>query len=364
MRLLVVMLLAIFSDWPIHGSQSYVYPVAIDQDTVFYVYQKSLTDLELWCLFVSDNSQLQSQHLEKCLYWRFIPAGFTLLPEHKGFSFIDSGRLWVKDFIKRSPSAISFDQPVFNISEVCWLDCKNCYFSAKQKQNFTIFIGNTSEQILKVLYDLPNVECLSPKIVANQLFCIERNQHDRDCAIVVLNFDPKLNIVDLNSKKVIADCGYQQVIYLNMLSDKLGFYIEHMPYIHDRSWMVTLVCHKIEFINHAWKNTKLFKFNIPKKYLFGEERLYESILPFLPRSQKTSLYFSDIKQNESGEYYSSIFSYDLIKDEILEIFTSEPGKTLFAPIICGAKLLYGTVLDRPETTLSSQFLDQHACMLL
>ena len=148
---------------------TYIYPVATSQNTVFYVYQKSLTDLELWRLVMSDNNYLAiQQNLEKCLYWRFIPAGFALLPGHKEFSFIDSGRLWIKDFIKRSPRAISFNQPVLNISEVCWLKNKNCYFSAKQKQNFVILIGDINEQVLKILYDLPNIECLSPRIIEDQ----------------------------------------------------------------------------------------------------------------------------------------------------------------------------------------------------
>lgn len=331
---------------------AYVYPVATDENSIFYIYQKSLADLELWRAIWSDNSLAKSASFEKCLYWRFIPAGLTLLPEHQGFSFIDSGRLWVKNFIKRSPCAISFDQPVFNISEVCWLDQQTCYFSAKQNQKFMIFMGNAKQQQLKILYDSSDSECLSPRIIAKQLFCIERHKQDRNCMIIRLDLDSNYYLLKQSlSKRVLIDCGYQQVIYLQMCSNTLGFYVEHMPYISDESQVVTLVCHKIALVDSDWISTKLFKFVVPKSYLFGEQRLYESILPFLPRVKKTCLYFSDIKQNQSGEYYSSLFEFDLISLKKFAILKSEPGAIYFAPLIGGQDLFYGKVLpNSPEET--------------
>ena len=324
----------------------YIYPVATGENIVFYTYQKSLTDLELWRLFLPDNNSLQAEHLEKCLYWRFVPAGFALLPDNKCFSFIDSGRLWIKAFAKRSPRAISFDQPVFNISEVCWLEDKICYFSAKQDRSYAIFIGDIQKQTLKILHDPKDKDCLSPRIIDNQLFCIERQAHDRSCLIIKLDLNDahKINNNQIN-QRVIMDCGYQQIIYLKMCTPKLGFYIEHMPYINDHAQAITLICHKIELVDSKWINTKIFRFLVPKCYLFGEQRLYESILPFLPRAKKTRLYFSDIKQNEAGQYHSSIFEFDLISLKRIGILKSEQNMIFFAPLKANHTLFYGKIWE-------------------
>lgn len=326
----------------------YIYPTASDQNSIFYIYQKSLADLELWRLFLSDNKS-QTNHLEKCLYWRFIPAGFALLPSKKSFSFIDSGRLWIKDFIKRSPNAVNFDQPVFNINEVRWITDQICYFSAKQNQDFVIFIGDLCKQNLKILHDAPGSECVSPKILDSQLWYIERHKQDRSCSIIGLDLiqDFKINC-DRIDTRVTIDCGYQQVIYLEMCNSELGFYVEHMPYISDNLQEIVLVCYKIELVNQAWVSTRLFKYSVPKKYLFSQARACESIMPFLPRAKKTRLYFSDIKQNQVGKYYSELFEFDLINLKNIALLKSDPDFVFFAPLKKNHKIFYGQILNDCE----------------
>lgn len=317
----------------------YIYPViGVDDASLFLIYQKSLADLELWRYFLSD------EHKEKSLYWRFIPGGLKILPGGDGFSFIDSGRLRVKKFIKRSPRSIDFDQPIFGVSEINWLNNEICYFSAKQKDRHVIFYGQISDGAIWQVHQSEEAECLSPKIINQQLFYIERTNGDRSTKIMRICQPPMLkdSKSDLQAE-LILDCSYQQVIYLQMLSDKLGFYVEHMPYINDKVDFVTFVVYKIELSDPCgcWASRQLFKFQVPKKFLFGDDRLYESILPFLPRPEKTVLYFADIKQIDGGQYKSSLFGYDLILDKNNCLLSLVSREALFAPLKWGNKLFYG-----------------------
>lgn len=314
----------------------YVYPVKTNSQSVFYIYQKSLSDLELWRYDIHG----QEPQITKLLYWRFLPANFKLLPDNKSFSFIDSDRLQVKQFIKRSPVVVEFEMPVFGLTEINWLDSTTCYFSAKQNQHFVIFKVSIDSGRMEILANEPDIDCLCPRLIDDQLFFIARHDGDRSSSIVIKNGLSK----DGLSKDGIIDCGYQQIIHLQMLSQSLGFYIEHMPYIDENSNLITLICHKIELRNKSWKNIKLFKFHIPKAYILGEQRLYESVAPFLPRAYQDILYFSDINSNQLKQFQSSLFSYDLLSNKTTQILNSCPGQVFFAPVICGDKLFYGQVL--------------------
>lgn len=312
----------------------YIYPICAEQDKIFYVYQKSLTDAELWRYFLKTKSQL------KCLDWRYMPAGVKLLPDNNSFSFVDTGRLRIKDFNKRSVHTVEFDQPVYGVSEINWIDNNLCYFSAKQKEHFGIFWGEIKQGKITQFYQTLDTECLSPRIIERQLFCIERNSKDRSCRII----SKALNDADT---KLILECGYQQVIFLQMLTANLGFYIEHMPYINSESELVTFICHKIELNqNQQWSATNLFRFNILKKHLFGNDRLYESLTPFLPRAKKTALYFSDIERNQQGEYYSLIKNYNLTTGKYCNILRSNSDMLFFAPLIVNNdQLVYGKITN-------------------
>ena len=328
----------------VHFSKSteYVYPVSqIDDESYFYVCQKSLTDLELWRHYIKGDRR------EKCLYWRFIPAGLKVLCDKSGFSFVDSGRLRIKKFKKRSPRSIDFDTPVYGVGEVSWLSNDTCYFSAKQKDNFAIFYGDIKSGNVYCAQQVNGAECLCPNIIDGQLFYVERNATDRASGIVVLPAPQfgQSQIKDL--RKLILDCDYKQVIYLKMISSKLGFYLEHMPYINDKQKTITFICYKIEQQENSenWISQKIFKFQVLKKYLFGDDRLYESLVPFFPTAKKTTIYFADIKQNQSGEYNSSPFTYDLISNKITPLAHTLPNGRFFAPLKIKDRVICGKILE-------------------
>lgn len=333
-----------------HESQSeaYIYPVESATDNlIYYVQQKTLSDLELWQYYVATGA------VNKQLYWRFMPIGFKLLPDNSGFSFIDTDRLRIKKFLKRSVSTVEFNLPVYSLSKVLWLNEYVCYFSAKQKDRYAIFIGNILTSQLNLLHNSQQADCLCPQIIGNKFFCIERNTLNRSCEIIELNAKKPIDNLKnpstlpfFDKKKVILDCHYQQIIYLELLSDNLGFYIEHMPYINENSRMIEFVCYKISYSPEAdqWEFKAVFKFNIPKKFLIGSSRLCESYLPFLPRAKKTVLYFANIQQKPDGQYYSSIKQFDLISSKKTRILKSEPNQIIFSPILCNNQLFCGQVL--------------------
>jgi len=345
----IIWLIAIFSNYL--QALQYSYPVAnVRDDSIYYVYQKTLSDLELW------QYQIPTGIVNKQLYWRFMPIELRMLPDNSGFSFIDTDRLRIKKFMKRSPSTIEFNFPVYGIGQVRWMNKHLCYFSAKQKDHYAIFGGDLDTDDLVLLHQSPQAECSCPQMMRSGLFCIERNTLDRSCAIVqLITFGPADNLTTFKpdqfiEKKLIIDCGYQQVVYFELLSDTLGFYIESMPYINQGSLMISFICHQITYSAQVgqWVARSIFKFSIPKKYLMGDVRLYESYIPFLPRAQKTLLYFADIKQNESGQYYSSIEQYDLISGQKICILTSDPNRIIFAPIWSNNLLFCGQILEMSE----------------
>jgi len=311
----------------------YQYPVAgIDEESIFVIHQKGLSDLELWRYFWQDN------RYEKCLDWHFIPSGLKILPNREGFSFIDSGRLRIKKFLKRSPCSIEFEQPISSFGEINWVNQYECYFSARQSDYTAIFYGNVQNGEIKCLHQAKKAACLSPRMVSNQLFYIERNDLDRSC---------KIYTVDLNGSfqkpELMIDCNYQQVLHLQMISKECGFYVEHMPYINEELEEIHFNVYKLE-LSDKWLNTRLFQFVIPGQYLLGENRLYESIIPFLPRVEKTALYFADIKRNQAKEYDSSLKKCDLISGKIFDISLQDSGNLLFAPLIWQEKIFYGKIL--------------------
>ena len=84
-------------------AEQFIYPVAaIDNEgkEILVVYQKSLDDIELW---IWDSA---TKCAMKGLLSAYVPAGIKMLPSGAGFSFVDEGRLRVKNFYKRFISAL------------------------------------------------------------------------------------------------------------------------------------------------------------------------------------------------------------------------------------------------------------------
>jgi hypothetical protein len=132
-------------------SCEFLYPVAVtEQDgktKVYVLHQKSISNIELW---VWDP---ETKFCTKGLLSSYIPASLKILPSGDGFSFIDAGRIRIKKFDKRSPKSIDIYEPVYDISQLHWIDEQNFYLSAKKNNKFCIFHVHESGLIKTVLQD-------------------------------------------------------------------------------------------------------------------------------------------------------------------------------------------------------------------
>src|SRR5579871_4380579 len=112
----------------------YMYPVAcLNDETILYIHQLNPTCIQLYSW-----NPVTDIH-EPLLWSLYNPANVQLLPNNTGFSFIDNGRLRIKLFEKRSPKTIDFDDPIFNINGLQWIDEHSCCCSAQYGSYFSIF---------------------------------------------------------------------------------------------------------------------------------------------------------------------------------------------------------------------------------
>ncbi len=311
----------------IHAHE-YIYPVAVSQRGSFYlIYQKTPNHIELW------EWTLQTNYADQLLMSRFTPAGFQLLPDEDGFSFIDNGILKIKKWLKRSPRTIEFDAPIYQVEVVHWLDNTTCYTSGKYKNNFGIFQIDYEGEVTPI-YLHETADCMYPQKVYDELFYIERD-HDWNYRIMQAIYEPALgkNFEERHSFKEnqqqdaveIIDFKKQPIVFLSMVSESEGFVVGHPPTVNRTEQAIYFEYYHLKKEND-WHVEKLFSFNIPADLLFvgSPARLYESILPLLPRHYATKIMFTTADNTEL-----SLSVYDLISKSITKLSNT---KGLFPPV--------------------------------
>ena len=314
----------------------YIYPVASlgNGTTILYIHQYCSTKIELF------KWDTKTNHTEQILWSIFNPAGLQLLPDNSGFSFIDNGRLRIKLFQRRSPKAIDFDDPLFNINALHWIDEHSCYCSAQSTDNFALF----------ELYDDGTMQCLVeekgkdymyPQKVGEQLFYIERcAAEDASDALhyhIIRSSYPNNNLC-LTATELIADFDNTPIIFLTMLSDTEGFVVEHAQSIDSDSLTTHFSYHQIIKEGDVWCKNLLFSFTIPCNLLLNDkQRLYESILPLLPRVTNNKVYFVNCDKNTNLEPYF----FDLLTKITQKITVAVKRGHYFVPMLCGQKFYCG-----------------------
>jgi hypothetical protein len=316
----------------------YVYPVAslCNGKTILYIHQRTATSLELF------EWNTKTNQTEQILWSVFNPAGLELLPDNSGFSFIDNGRLRIKLFQKRSPKTIDFDEPLYNINRLHWIDQSICYCSAQQNNNFALFqLDNNG--IMKCLVSKNNKDYMYPQKIGDQLFYIERSaskdapgalqyqivssQYDNDNACAA-------------ATELIADFDTNPIVFLTMISDKEGFVLEHPQNLDSNSSIVLFMYHHIIKQGNSWHKNKIFSFEIPACLLLeGKGRLYESLLPLLPRIVKNKVYFVDCVG--SNDLFLEPYMYNLSTNIIQKITVPSKKGHYFVPILCGTQFYCG-----------------------
>lgn len=322
-------------------SSEYIYPVAYleSESTILYINQRSPQAIELFQWNYCTNT------IEQVLWSRFNAAGLQLLPNKKGFSFIDNGRLRVKRFEKRSPKTIDFDEPLYNINSLYWITEYICYCSAQQSDNVSLFELHDDGTCYCLRTD-DQIDFLYPQKKENQLFYIERNRLNASYRIIQTEYSTYENKKYFD---IIADFQDKPIIFLHMISLKEGFVVEHEKTISSAKKAASFSYYHLTKKGDSWVKNILFTFTIPT-YLFlydNEQRLFESILPLLPRVINNKIYFSNYINN-----YLEPYCYDLTTTKIDKVYLSNKKGHVFVPIQCGTQLCYGGTKDETNLLLS------------
>ena len=349
-------------------AEQFIYPVAaIDHEgeEILVVYQKSLDDIELWIW----NST--TKRAIKGLLSTYIPAGIKMLPSGVGFSFIDEGRLRVKNFYKRLPKTIAIYQPISKITDINWISDDAFYFSAREGNSYNIFSSNTlgdvqrctSGQVCDYVY---------PCKIGKSVFCIEREKNPNIFKIVKMKwqlYDYDTENIIPQSKETLLTTS-QSISYLNMISEDEGFYLDyssiHSDFSENPQELLLFTCCRIfKDSKQEWHTEKMFEFKIPALYVIGKERerLYESIAPLLPNyTDAQCVYFIDANIEgdlELKKYNKHNKNIALIKSH--EKNSSEYSK-IISPLLVGKNMYTGFVID--ERKICDHMIDSDGSLFL
>ena len=361
----------------------FIYPIASVENgkTILLIYQKSPTHIELWFWNPKTN------HIKQGLWSLFNPAGLQLLPDESGFSFIDNGRIQIKEFYKRSPKSIECDEPLYQITVIHWIDDAMCYLSAKQQDWYAIF-QVTMHGTVDCVAASQRGDYLYPQKIGDILFFIERSKiksfsterpydHYQYCIKSVPY--PNIPIItdqDLDSPAqreefvrqllneenehiklnfvtgdMILNFDNTPIVFLTMISKKEGFVVEHPQFIESKNEMITFAYHKIsKYIpgdsRKNWCKERLFTFCIPSQLLITDssDRLYESLLPLLPKKIGNIIFFVDSSHSTCNSL--DLFSYNLSTKKINQkTYMNSSEEHCFVPLAVGNKLFIGGSLS-------------------
>ncbi len=347
-----------------------VYPVAeLNQDNLLLIQQKASDNITLWFW------NRETNQLKPGLWSRFNPAGPRMLPDKSGFSFVDNGLIKVKFFHKRSPKTIALDEPLFDINMVQWIDNHHCYASAKKNNRFGIFQLTMKGDVDSIVED-PFADCLYPQKIGNLLFYIERINnnyhvmsvsypemllHKSDNFNTIDDFDTKVQkIIDkqvrkekrrtVTNKQLIFDFKKQPIAFLHMISSSEGFVLEYDAYVDSKDDIILFSYLHLTKTDNSWHYNQLFSFAIPAALLLVDspKRLYESMLPLLPRHINNAIYFADACHQQN----LNIFRYDLnLGITKQKTFTKSNNRHRFAPFVVNNKLFVGGIFVLEKSCL-------------
>jgi hypothetical protein len=300
----------------------------------------------------------------------FTPAGFNMLTDGSGFSFVDQGLVRIKKFAKRSPKTIELCEPIYGITQVEWLDAATFYVSAKERERFGIFQISV-EGTVERLVSNRHADVRYPQKVDDSLFFIEQRDdayrlmsvdypavRSLDVAVTAISsFEERVQLVQAQQKmaqslldsehaQLLFNFGRQPIIFLRMKSPTEGFCVGYPPQIHMDETILACTYFKISLFDaegtKKWRVNPLFVFNIPVELLRSGSpcRLYESILPLLPRHLGHHIYF--VSQDKKGDVPTlDVFCFDSLTNTITKKTCAAPGQYFFAPFLMHGYIYYG-----------------------
>ncbi len=361
------------------NADEYLYPVAsvaTDKGLKVYVlYQKSLEHLELWLWDPT------TKKADKALLSRFTPAGLKVLPDHSGFSFIDNGRIKIKSFLKRSPKSVDIYEPIYNITLINWLTPTSCYFSAKEVDRYKVFHLEVNGEA-QVLAQNENADYMYPQKIGNQLFFIKRIVYRNAGYHYVIGkipypVIPPSNLFDFNDtdtfdqkvrylleqeqrqeeptidEELLLDFG-NPIAFLHMISQNEGFVLEHPGQVNSRAKSMRMSYHHLRKVGQGWQSSYLFSFEVPLHLLSPKSnvRLYESMLPLLPRHIGRYLYY-----NDSSQGHLDVYRYSLANKAVERLTAAKLGQHFFAPCALSDAVYFGGSISEGFSSAPCMFED-------
>ena len=301
-------------------AHEYLYPVgmSVKQERVYVAYQKTATHLELW------EWDYITGYANQLLLSRYSPAGFTLLPDESGFSFIDNGLLKIKQFIKRSPRTIAFDAPIYQVELVHWMDPTTCYVAGRYNDYSGIFQIDWDGMVQPAIYQ-EGRDALYPQKIDDLLYYIERTEDDAQYRLVCTHYqiasheewNERITACQTHKRgETLIDFQSQPIAFLHMSSHDEGVAVGYPLAISRKDKAIPFKLYRLFIEGQKWNAKELFSFSIPTALLLSgtNQRLYESILPLLPKVCQNHIYFVDSSTTE----FLTLHRFDLSTAEITQ----------------------------------------------
>lgn len=365
-QIIIICFLSFFSSY---SAIEYLYPVARIQTEKFQpLILMHQTEQKKMRVLVWDP---RTQQIEPALAQRYNPAGVQVLPNQTGFSFIENDLLKIQYFSQRSPKTVTFDEPVYSLSIINWINSTNYYFSAKDEEQFGIYQGNIWGCVDPVLVS-SEFEYLYPQKVRTTLFCVRRTGMVYD---IVQTEYPSLEQLDADVTKekvierlrriserksgaydlqtcvdVICACPGETVAFLNMVSDHEGFYLSYPRQVIASNRLLTCSYNQLvkEPNNTTWRRTKLFNFSLPIDIIqhTSSKGLCESIYPLLPYfwPEGDALIYAHVYMDETDKERWTCKLYNLKKRSETQL-TCSTFFPSFGFIIYGKNIYSGGLLS-------------------
>jgi len=346
----------------------YMYPVATynNEIVLFHQIDTKQTNILLW--------NPETENLTSLLPAYFCPVNVKILPDNSGFSFIHHGRIHIKKWNSRSCRSINLFEPIYNIEQIEWLTSEICYFHAKYGEHFGIYGADLSGKVICIIQK-DSADCMYPQIKNEKLFYIERiNDPHKKASVhsVILNpakmletmnndRNMELSFVDTEKASIIFDNNQisENLIFLTMISTKKGYVITYNPKIKHEQENIDFSVYYITHQSDGWSNTKLFSFMLPLELINGENqyRLFESIVPCLPKWYKNIMYYVTTQKND---YFmeSTLKKYDLNNNcsSTIVHYKFNSLATLLPPLHRDEICVYGGTMGVDKTQYSLPFL--------
>lgn len=335
-------------------SHEYLYPVGHihkEGKKLLLMYQKSIHHVELW------QWDPISQETGKALLSSYTPAGISLLPDGSGFSFIDSDTIRLAQSHKRSPALIPLYEPLYDFTMMQWFDNNHCILSAKEKEHYGIYIIDREGRCYQILHD-KQVHYKYPTLIDTTLFYIETSETSHTIKQTIIDLSPLYVTKKISAEEIylypnerlfcsatapqnILPCNERSIAFLTMCDTEHGFFLEHPTRIDRHDMRISFDYFSLTKVGDSWHQKQLFTFSLPMAYLMNsDERMYESILPFLPKLKYPNLYYLDCQE---GMIATQLWGYNMVTEQSTQL--THATQSVLGLYVYQDLLWYGGVLQ-------------------